>query len=48
MVQGFGAWNVKSELKKNLPLAGTPDVQLTPSWWPWMPIVPFRITVVTK
>jgi hypothetical protein len=48
MVQGFGAWNVKSELKQNLPLAAAPEVQLTPSWWPWMPIVPFRIKVVTE
>jgi len=48
MVQGFGAWNVKSKLKENLPLAAAPVVQLTPSWWPWMPIVPFRISVVTQ
>ena len=48
MIQGFGAWNVQSKLKENLPLAAAPVVQLTPSWWPWMPIVPFRISVVTK
>jgi hypothetical protein len=48
MIQGFGAWNVESKLKENLPLAGAPDVQLSPSWWPWMPIVPFRISVVTE
>jgi len=47
MVQGFGVWNVKAELQR-LPLAGEPDVQLSPSWWPWMPIVPFRITVVME
>jgi hypothetical protein len=48
MVQGFGVWNVRAKLKENLPLAGAPDVQLSPSWWPWMPIVPFRITVVSE
>jgi hypothetical protein len=48
MIQGFGAWNVESQLKENLPLASAPDVQLSPSWWPWMPIVPFRISVVTE
>lgn len=47
MVQGFGAWNVQSKLEETLPLAGTPEVELYPSWWPWMPIVPFRISVVT-
>jgi hypothetical protein len=45
MIQGYGSWNVRSKLKENLPLAATPEVQLTPSWWPWMPIVPFRISV---
>jgi hypothetical protein len=48
MIQGFGAWNVESKLRENLPLASAPKVQLTPSWWPWMPIVPFRISVVTE
>jgi hypothetical protein len=48
MVQGFGAWNVKSKLEENLPLEAAPEVQLTPSWWPWMPIVPFRISVVMQ
>jgi hypothetical protein len=48
MIQGFGAWNVESRLKESLPLASAPTVQLTPSWWPWMPILPFRIAVVTE
>jgi hypothetical protein len=48
MIQGFGAWNVESKLKENLPLASGPKIQLTPSWWPWMPILPFRIAVVTE
>ena len=48
MIQGLGAWNVKEKLKKNLPIVAAPDVQLFPSWWPWMPIVPFRISVVTE
>jgi hypothetical protein len=48
MIQGFGVWNVQSKLKQDLPLAAAPRVQLTPSWWPWMPIVPFRISVVTQ
>lgn len=48
MIQGFGAWNVESKLKDNLPLASVPVIRLSPSWWPWMPIVPFRISVVTK
>ena len=48
MVQGFGVWMVESKLKDNLPLAAAPEIQLSPTWWPWMPIVPFRISVVTE
>jgi len=48
MIQGFGAWNVESKLKDNLPLADAPEIELSPSWWLWMPIVPFRIEVVTQ
>jgi hypothetical protein len=48
LIQGYGTWSVKSKLKEDLPIAAAPDVQLTPSWWPWMPILPFRISVVTE
>jgi hypothetical protein len=48
MIQGFGTWNVESKLKKNLPLARAPEIKVSPAWWPWMPIVPFRISVVTE
>ncbi len=45
MLQGSSVRNVESQLKEDLPLADDPDIRLTPSWWPWMPIVPFRISV---
>ena len=48
MIQGFGAWNVQAKLTENLPLAVAPEIKLSPSWWPWMPLVPFRISVVTQ
>ncbi|HEX8992793.1 MAG TPA: baseplate J/gp47 family protein [Anaerolineales bacterium] len=34
-------------LRADLPLAKPPVVRMTPSWWPWMPLIPFR-TVVTS
>ena len=48
MLQGIGTRNVESQLVNNLPLASDPEIRLTPSWWPWMPIVPFRISVETE
>jgi hypothetical protein len=48
MIQGLGSHNAKTQLEKHLPLAGSPEINLTPSWWPWVPIVPFRISVLTQ
>ena len=48
LIQGIRSQRVKTLLEKNLPLDGTPQINLSPSWWPWVPIVPFRISVVTQ
>ncbi len=34
-------------LSADLPLDGPPGITLTPSWWPRLPIIPFRINTVT-
>lgn len=34
-------------LSESFPLATVPNIQVKPSWWPWLPVVPFRITVST-
>ena len=48
LIQGYRASLAQSRLEENLPLASSPKVSLSPSWWPWVPIVPFRISVVTQ
>ena len=48
MIQGLGSERAEALLKQNLPLDGSPEIQLSPAWWPWMPIVPFRISVVVE
>jgi hypothetical protein len=48
LIQGSRSQHVKTVLEKNLPLDGSPKVNLSPSWWPWVPIVPFRISVITE
>ena len=47
-VLGYGVRKAQSNLEKNLPAASSPTLQLSPSWWPWVPTVPFRISVVTQ
>jgi hypothetical protein len=34
-------------LAQSLPLSGRPVIQVNPDWWPWLPLVPFNITVST-
>lgn len=46
LVMGLGASEAQSRLEENLPLLNKPRISLTPSWWLWVPIVPFRIEVV--
>ncbi|HLO18203.1 MAG TPA: baseplate J/gp47 family protein, partial [Anaerolineales bacterium] len=48
MIQGIGSDRARTALEKNLPLDDSPEVNLSPAWWPWVPIVPFRISVVTE
>jgi hypothetical protein len=48
LIQGIRSARVKAVLEKRLPLEKAPQINLSPSWWPWVPIVPFRISVVTK
>ena len=48
LIQGLGSRAAQSRLEETLPLASSPEIKLSPSWWPWVPIVPFRISVVTQ
>jgi hypothetical protein len=48
LIQGYSSGSAQSQLQENLPLASSPQISLSPSWWPWVPIVPFRISVVTE
>jgi len=48
LIQGHSLKFAQSLLDENLPLANSPVITLSPSWWQWIPIVPFRIEVVTE
>jgi len=48
MLQGVRSQRAQAQLEENLPLDGSPEIKLSPPWWPWMPIVPFRISVVVQ
>jgi hypothetical protein len=48
LVIGLPPQEAISRLRQNLPLAEIPQITLTPSWWWWMPILPFRVNVVIQ
>lgn len=48
MIQGIRSDRAQALLKQNLQLEDAPEVILSPAWWPWVPIVPFRISVVVR
>lgn len=48
LIQGRGVRAAQSLLDETLPLANAPVITVSPSWWQWIPIVPFRISVVTE
>ncbi len=45
LVLGLSPIKAKQVLQSKLPLAAPPEIQISPSWWPWLPLIPFRITV---
>ncbi|HUH96900.1 MAG TPA: baseplate J/gp47 family protein [Anaerolineales bacterium] len=45
LVRGLSPAGAKQILQSKLPLAAPPTIEMSPSWWPWMPLIPFRITV---
>jgi hypothetical protein len=48
IVRGLTPAEAIRELAPSLPLRQATDIKLTPSWWPWMPLIPFNISMEVK
>ncbi len=48
LVQGLGVTEARSNLESALPEAAQPALELAPTWWRWVPLLPFRIDLVTR
>jgi hypothetical protein len=46
LVRGKAPREALDTMQTALPLAATPEIRMFPSWWPWLPLIPFRIDVV--
>jgi hypothetical protein len=47
MVVGHRPRSAKNILGKSLSLTNPPVIQIKPAWWPWLPLIPYRIAVDT-
>jgi hypothetical protein len=48
LVQGRRPENALAQLRAGMSLAAPPQIELAPAWWPWLPVAPFRISIVTR
>ena len=48
LVRGQSLESAQSALTGALKLESPPQIALTPSWWPWLPLIPFRISVAMQ
>jgi hypothetical protein len=48
LIQGRSLAVAVRRLAGSLRLVAAPTIQVTPAWWPWLPIFPFRIAVLVK
>jgi hypothetical protein len=48
LVQGRSMAVAAGQLETALKLSDTPEIRLIPKWWPWLPLIPFNITVDTR
>jgi hypothetical protein len=48
IVRGHKPEPIKEELVSQLSLRKTPEITLVPSWWRWLPLIPFNISVNTQ
>jgi hypothetical protein len=48
IVRGHKPELIKDELVSKLSLRQQPEIGITPSWWPWFPLIPFNISMQIK
>ena len=48
IVRGHNPESIKKELVSKLFLRQEPEIATIPSWWPWLPLIPFNISVQIK
>ncbi|MEW6084030.1 MAG: baseplate J/gp47 family protein [Chloroflexota bacterium] len=48
LIRGLSVDEAQSRLGESFSWEGEPEISMFPSWWRWIPLLPFRIEVVTE
>lgn len=48
LIRGHDLQNAKNELKDFFSLRDEPQISISPSWWRWLPLIPFNVSVEVK
>jgi hypothetical protein len=48
LVRGLNVNEARSRLEESFSWESEPEISMFPSWWKWIPLLPFRIEVVMK
>jgi len=48
LAQGRRADSALTRLNESFAFSSPPQIELSPRWWPWLPLAPFRIDVVIE
>jgi hypothetical protein len=48
IARGHKPESIKDELVSKLSLREAPQIAMTPSWWKWLPLIPFNISINTQ
>lgn len=48
LIRGLTPMQAQTELRNSLALRQDPQIVMTPSWWKWLPLIPFNLLVEIK
>jgi len=48
IVRGHKPLTIQNDLMSTLSLRQQSEIAVTPKWWPWLPLIPFNISVEVK
>jgi hypothetical protein len=48
LIQGMPVESAAARLEESVSIEAPPAIRMTPRWWPWLPLVPFRMTVLIQ